>query len=233
MFGKRSRINEFRQEILNHGVQVASNFDVEIALPRSLREYVTVSSASGGGNWFDPPGQEGQERRVETVTVTARTSPANLQKTRKINMRCEAATLPDISMATVTNLRHGRGTRDIVPYSPIYYEPTLTFLGDQEGDVYRFFNNWVNSIMRIDHNTIDGIPDMRYGDQLYEVGYKKDIVSDELTINTYTQAKESIYSVKLFNAFPTSIFQTGLNWAAGTELMRFTVVFQYKDFKVI
>ena len=229
MFGKKSGINQFRQEILNYGVQTAAHFDVDIKIPKAMRESVLTSSSTGGTNWFDPPTNfvQDQERRLETVTTIG--NVGNTPDIRKINLRCEAATMPDISISTVRNLRYGRGTPDIVPYAPVYYEPTLTFIGDQEGDVYRFFTNWINSIQRVNENTINGI----LSDDLYEVGYKKDIVSDDITINTYSQSKSKVNSIRMFNAFPSSIFQTGLNWALGTEMVRFTVVFSYKDYKVL
>lgn len=215
-------INKFRSEILSKGVQVASHFDIEFALPGSLRQ-VTVDNPVGtvSGEGTD------EELRQRTVTTTLRRGPSS---TRQLSLRCENVSLPDISVNTMETHRFGIGTADIVPYGISYLESTMTFIGDQNGDVYKIFYDWINRIMKMpDQPTARaGIS----GSTTYEVGFKVDVIVDEMKIHAYDHQHNKIYTAVMFDAFPRSIVTTALNWAAGDELVRYTVFFSYKDFRI-
>lgn len=153
--------------------------------------------------------------------------------TNQLRFRCENVSLPDVTVNTIETHRFGIGTADIVPYGLSYLEATATFIGDQNGAVYEFFYDWANAIMKMpDAPTASrGISGGRR-DTTYEVGFKSDIVVEEFKIIAYDWQHTPIYTATLFDAFPRSILTTALNWAAGDELVRYTVFLSFKDFKL-
>lgn len=164
--------------------------------------------------------------------------PTQLDNTNTI-LRCESVSLPDLSINTMENHRFGFGTQDIVPYALSYFETVATFIGDQEGKVYRLFYDWFNLIMQMPDEPTAGAGRLRYkeedenwGEEDYEVGFKKDIVVDTATITSFNHVGDPIYTVTLFDVFPRSITTTTLNWAAGDELVRYTTFLSFKDFKI-
>jgi hypothetical protein len=212
-------VGNFRAEILSKGIQVASHFDLELDFPppQSTVTYGTEPPAPLGTD---------DERRLSTVTVTAR-GPRN-----QLRLRCESVSLPDLSINTIETHRFGFGTPDIVPYGLSYFETVVTFIGDQEGYVYKQFYDWINRIMKMPEapTTKLGLPEDDPG--VYEVGFKSDIVVQEGRIHAYDQNHNLIYTATLFDVFPRSLTSTSLNWAAGDELVRYTAFLSFKDFKI-
>ena len=154
-------------------------------------------------------------------------------------LRCESVSLPDLSINTMENHRFGFGTQDIVPYALSYFETVATFIGDQNGQVYKLFYEWFKLIMQMPDNPTAGSGTLRStnedrGNNLedYEVGFKADIVVPQATITAFDHVGDPIYTVTLFDVFPRSITTTTLNWAAGDELVRYTTFLSFKDFKI-
>ena len=211
-------VGNFRAEILSKGIQVASHFDLELNFPPAQSSLTYESEAPGSTD-------SDAERRLSTVTVTS--SPPRNQ----LRLRCESVSLPDLSINTIETHRFGFGTPDIVPYGLSYFETVVTFIGDQEGYVYKQFYDWINRIMKMpEQPTVKGglIDDSG----VYEVGFKSDIVVEEGRIHAYDQNHNLIYTATLFDVFPRSLTSTSLNWAAGDELVRYTAFLSFKDFKI-
>lgn len=156
---------------------------------------------------------------------------------KTLRLRCESVSLPDLSINTIETHRFGFGTPDIVPYGLSYFETVVTFIGDQEGFVYKQFYDWINKILQMPQNPTakSGLMTQEAQSQRiydYEVGFKADIVVDEAKIHAYDQRHQKIYTVSLFDVFPRSLTTTSLNWAAGDEMVRYTAFLSFKDFKI-
>ncbi len=131
---------------------------------------------------------------------------------RDVSMLCEAVSFPGRQITTIDYIADRQGIK--VPYSVINEDISMTFLLTNDYYIKRMFDTWTS-----------GIFDM----EKYRAGYKKDFVTD-IVIQQLNQDNVPVYSVKLENAFPTTVSAINLDNNSENTVQKLTVTMSYENF---
>lgn len=151
--------------------------------------------------------------------------------TKNFVIRCDSASIPSASFLNYELYRYGYGVQESAPYS-VQFEPiNLSFIMDSQAEIYTFFYQWMNII--VNYNTKEGLNRgvQSASHKPYEVGYKMDYATT-VRVAVYNEKTERIISITLNDAFPMSISEISLNWAADNEIVKINVPIYYKDFTI-
>jgi hypothetical protein len=134
-----------------------------------------------------------------------------VKSAKSLKYRCENANLPSRSLAT-TELKIGSNPVEKYPYLTTYSDMQLTFMIDDDMSQKIFFDAWLNFI------------NPTYN---YNFRYKGDYAT-VITVNQYDVTNKVSYSVNLYDAYPISVEQLDLDWAAdGYHKLRVTFAYTY------
>jgi hypothetical protein len=138
---------------------------------------------------------------------------------------CHGAELPGESTATVTQKIYGVTEKFSVMTG--YNDITLSFytLGSAKEEIRLKFLDWLAYITGR-HEIISSRVPM---ETTYNVKYKNEYVRD-IKITHYSITGDPLTEVTLYDAFPISINQVPLNWAAQNEVMSLNVTFAYTEY---
>lgn len=156
---------------------------------------------------------------------------AAYKDTKKFIIRCDSASIPSASFLNYELYRYGFGVQESAPYS-VQFEPiNLSFIMDSQAETYTFFYRWMNTI--VNYNTKKGInvPIQDAGHKPYEVGYKSNYATT-VRVAVFNEKAQSIIEITLNDAFPMSISEIQMNWAADNEIVRINVPMYYRDFTI-
>lgn len=174
--------------------------------------------------------------RQHTFVVTM-TAPQALvsqfgDKTRILSLRCESASIPDVSLATQEILRYGYGPMESAPYNAVFSGVNLSFVLDKTSLVYRYFYAWLNSV--VNFNTSKGIAglDRDTNFRPYQVSYKNMITTD-VNITMFDEQTRPIIQTTLHRAFPKSISAIDLNWGTNNDIVRLNVAMGFREFSSV
>ena len=146
------------------------------------------------------------------------------ESAQKISLYAEGAALPGRSLETQEFSRYGYGPREKIPYSMQYQDYTVQFFGDGRGEIYKFFYNWMNNVVRGDQpvdNDTNG----------YEVNFREDYCVD-INVRTYNEQGDTILAATMTNAFPIMVPDVSLNWG-DSSVMQFSITFAYTQVKLL
>lgn len=129
---------------------------------------------------------------------------------RDLVYRCQNAELPGRTLATADRITAGPIRK--VAYGSIYDEITLSFIVSGTMDERNYFSSWQHYI----HDPTD----------VSDVAYYSEYVGT-IQIVTYNDDGHENYSVKLIEAFPTSIKANSLGWEMKNEYMKLDVTFAF------
>jgi len=158
-------------------------------------------------------------------------SSYNLTDTPKLlNLRCESASVPGINLNTSDAMRHGYGLTEKIVNGASYGGFNCSFIGDQQGDIYKFFYIWMNSVLRFNEKTsaiktndVDALP--------FEHSYKNEYTAP-INLITYNENSDTLRTFDIFEAFPVAIGDVQYNWGDTDNLVRIPVQFAYSYFNV-
>ena len=142
--------------------------------------------------------------------------------------RCQAADLPGRGLSTVDVRRQNPGVVQRIPYGQINSDTTLTFMCGADMKEFKFFNKWVNSIVRVPASNENGFQTSNPNALPYETEYF-DEVKSEIEIHVYDYNNNDIYACVMREAVPTFISPIPLSWQNENQYMQFQVTFAYKD----
>lgn len=143
-------------------------------------------------------------------------------------LRAEAVRLPGVAIMTSDNNRYGVGPMQKTPYSVSFTESSITFISDGNGDIYRYFYTWLASIFDytgINNTTYQSVAS-------YQTNYKKYFATD-VYITVFDNFGNAIQTVQLMNAFPVSMNEVPLSWSDNNELIKITVNFSFRDWRLL
>jgi hypothetical protein len=156
-----------------------------------------------------------------------------------LSLRCESATIPGLQFSSIDGpARFGYGAIEFNPYNVVYEDVYLTVLLDAKGSEYKFFYDWMNTIVNFhaEGQSLIGsakpptgpVPGM----DPYEVGYRNKY-STIFTIDIYndTDYKKSSMTFKAYNSFPKIVAPLQLSWEAA-DLLRLQIIMTYTDFEL-
>lgn len=142
-----------------------------------------------------------------------------------LQIRAEQAKLPGVLIQTSDINRYGVGPTQKMPYNVQFTDTSLTFIADRNGEIYRFFYSWMNTIFNF--SGING----QNTQANYKVGYK-DSYSTNMQIYVHDNYGNVIHIVSMMKAYPVSFNEISLGWANQNELMKLTIGITFRDWKL-
>lgn len=151
-----------------------------------------------------------------------------------LTMRCESASIPDVTLATQEIMRYGYGPMESTPYTAVFSGVNLTFVLDKTSLVYRYFNRWMQSVVNFNLN--DGSMDSQFTTNglarntlnAYEVGYKDDYTTS-VNITVFDEQTVPRIQTTLHSAYPKAISAVDLNWGS-TDVVRMNVALAFREY---
>lgn len=207
-------------------INTAMNVIGTVASLKSLLGNDNNTAASGKINNFMSEIRQNSVARTNLfeVTLTAPRILTGAGAVRKISLYAEGASLPGLSLATGDVTRYGYGPHEKVPYTIQTNDTTISFIGDGKGEIYKFFYNWLQGIVRADYS-VTSSQTSGNGLSAYEVEFKEDYKST-ITITTFNEVGTPVFVYDLSDAFPLNVPDVALNWA-DSSMMQFSVQFAF------
>ena len=146
----------------------------------------------------------------------------------KISLYAEGASLPGLNIQTSEVNRYGYGPNEKVPYTMQTNDITLNMIGDGKGEIYKFFYNWMQSVVRADMNVSS--PTTVKGLSPYEVEFK-DMYRRVMTVSTFNEQGDVILQYELTDVFPLNVPDVALNWS-DSSMMQFSIQFSFLQSKL-
>lgn len=138
---------------------------------------------------------------------------------KSLSFFCMQTDLPGVTMSTEDNKILGTGPIEKFPYTALFGDIDLTFIGDARGSVMFFFQNWLNSIVKFDNK--------QQSESFYRVNYRDNYLC-KIEIEVFNQSSDSILKYNIREAFPYKLNQTKMDWNSH-DMMTIDVSFNYKS----
>ena len=199
-------VNRFRENIASYGYAKQNKFEVFVQSPRIFQN----SSMNING----------RELNFNDIN--------NL-----LRYRIEETSTPTISLLSSDVHRYAIGPTQKMPYNAQYTDLSFTIIADRNADLWDFWYTWVNSIFNFNgyepsgNNLITGrrIP-------TYTSKYKEEY-STIMMIVIYNDVGETIKTINLYDAFPSSVREIPLSWADRSSIMRLAVSITYSMYTIV
>lgn len=139
--------------------------------------------------------------------------------------------LPGVFLQTFDVKRYGTGPNEKLPYSTEFNDITFSFIGDGQGDIYKFFYNWIQGIVSSDvHMTNTNASSVNQMGP-YEVNFKEDYRTT-INIITYDENRKVILNYQLMEAYPIWLGDSPLSWGDTDNLQKFPITFTFMQAKL-
>ena len=149
---------------------------------------------------------------------------------RSIEFWCESVNMPGYQLMQHDTRRWTYGPSEKRPFAPNFQSLQCSFIADGEGNIWKFFNNWLQSILP--HDTENGFnAQSAFGGYPYELSYKENYVT-QLNIAVFDERGEQQINIICKEAFPSQVIDTNLNWADTNGTAKVGVVFEYLDWYI-
>ena len=156
--------------------------------------------------------------QFEIVITPPKCMTGSVQSAQKISLYAEGAVLPGRSIQTQEFSPYGYGPHEKFPYTMQYSDYTVQFIGDGRGEIYKFFYNWMQNIVR-------GDSPVSTSGTAYEVGFREDYCVP-ISVYMFNEQGDKILAADMTNAFPIQVPDVSLNWS-DSSMMQFSVTFAF------
>lgn len=184
-------------------------------MPFNINEFKSTMNKYGGP----------ARKNLYVVEITNAPVGTSGMSTRDLRFFCQTATVPGLNYAVADYFPNGFGVRQSIPIATQPDPFNTVFMLDSDHMVLRFFHQWMQSV--INYNYSDGAFS-QFGDMLpYEVGYKKDFVTNIVVKHYSTDSQDRFYEYTFHDAFPTQVSGVDVAWADNDSYATTTVNFAY------
>lgn len=199
-------INRVRENIASYGYAKQNKFEVFVQSPPIFQN----SSLRVGG----------RETNVNDLN--------NLHR-----YRIEEVRAPGVSLISSDVNRYAIGPTQKMPYNAQYFDTTFSVLVDRNTDLWDFWYNWVNAIFNFNGQEANG-NNLITGNRIptYTTRYKDDY-SSTMMIVIYNDVGETVKTINLYDAFPSSVREIPLFWSDQRELLRLAVSITYSTYTIV
>jgi hypothetical protein len=187
------------------------------------------------------------------AVLSGRTGSGDVSKS--MSFWCQEAQFPGYQLLSHNVRRYTYGTNETRPFAPNFQPLQLTFIADNNGDMWDFFNAWTQHILPHDVKTMNS-PSGSYGSPSqtnypYELSYK-DEYTVLLNLNVYAprvmratnappgigtpsgyEEAKPLFQLEFREAFPSNLNAIQMAWGNQNEYAAFTVFMEYLDWKVV
>ena len=164
---------------------------------------------------------------------------------RYLEFWCMATPLPGYTIGTHDILRYSYGPVEKKPFTPIFTDVTLVFLGDADGRIKKYFDTWMTCILNKDNRFYDlrgegsNFTARAGGSRIdpFEIDYKVDYETI-MEIITFSDNGEKSQKYVLQEAFPIMVQDIQMNWGEMNNVMAIPITFTFfswfiKDIEMI
>lgn len=155
----------------------------------------------------------------------------NSTTTALLQLRCDTASVPGVTLTTADIQRYGYGLSEKIPTGAQMGDFACSFVADSEGLIYKYFYRWTNGIVKWDEKPNAAGKTSYNNLRPYEYEYKSKYTST-IQLLTYDEAENKLLSYTLYDAFPIAIGEVQHNWGDTDSLVRLPINFAYSYFKV-
>jgi len=147
--------------------------------------------------------------------------------------RIEQVSTPSISLLSSDVNRYAIGPTQKMPYNAQFRDLTFSVLADQNADLLDFWYNWVNTVFNFNGQEANG-NNITPGNVLptYTARYKEDY-STTMMIVIYNELGETIKTINVYDAFPSSVREIQLAWNDKVNLLRLAVSITYSGYSIV
>ena len=195
-------IKEFKAYLNNTGTLPTNRFFVEIPVPRVL---------------------------LNSEVVVNNTRRPQVQFTQDLQFRAESVRTPGVTLLFDQVNRYGIGPTQKFPHNANFTDTSISFIADKDSLVWIFFYNWLNNIFSYtgyDYMSNDDASALRY-----RANYMSDYAVS-VYIHVYDYDGKPSTNVELIDAYPVSINDVNLAWDTTNTLMRVTVTFAFRHWRL-
>lgn len=161
------------------------------------------------------------------IPVGLQGSPIERATGRFLEYRGENIVLPGLSLDVHFNNRYGYGMFEKKPERARVQDTRATFIMDQGGRVWEFFQEWIKLIANPDLR--NGILTNFRGREPFILEYKDNYVA-QIEIIVFDETGKEQIKVSLRDAFPISIGDLSLDWNDNNTIMHLPVFFAFTDY---
>ena len=147
--------------------------------------------------------------------------------TEDLQFRAESITAPGVTLDMTNVNRYGIGPIQKFPFNANFTPVSIAFLADKDSLVWIFFYNWLNNIFSYSHDDSNPSADFLRYRANYMVDY---VVDPKILIYDYDAVLST--SIQLIDAYPISMNEVNLSWSDNNQLMRITVSFAYRHWRI-
>lgn len=150
-----------------------------------------------------------------------------------LRFRIDQVRTPSPSLLSLDTNRYGIGPTQKMPFNAQYFDTTFSVLLDRNTDLWDFWYNWINGIFNFNGQEPDG-NNVFIGGRIpnYTVEYK-DEYSTNMMIVIYNDVGETVKTINLYEAFPSSMREIMLRWNDNTDLMRIALTITYASYSIV
>jgi hypothetical protein len=142
--------------------------------------------------------------------------------------RIEQVRAPGVSLLSSDVRRYGIGPTQKFPYNAQYFDTTFSILVDKNTNIWDFWYNWVNGIFNFNGTESSG------GSKIptYTTKYKDDYATIMMIV-LYDDVGNTVKTINLYDAFPSSIKEIPLAWGDSQTLLRLAVSITYSMYTIV
>lgn len=199
-------IERFRSNISGFGYAKPHNFEVFVQAPPLLQN--------------------------STLNVNGRESSVN-DLNNLLRFRIDQVTAPGGSIVSADIHRYGVGPTQKMPFNSQFFDTSFSVLLDKNTSLWDFWYNWVNAIFNFNGQESNG-NNLITGGRLptYSARYKEEYATTMMIV-MYDTEGNTIKTINLYDAFPSSIRNVPLGWNAQNSLIRLNVSITYSQYSLV
>lgn len=199
-------INRLKQNVNDYGYIKNNKFEVFIQAPKILQNKKINSN--------------GREILIKDLNQLLR-------------YRIEQVNAPGVSLLSSDVNPYGIGPTQKMPYNAQYFDTTFSVLMDRNTDLWDFWYNWTNAIFNFNGQEPNGanlVTNSRI--PTLTTRYKEDYATIMMIV-VYNDIGETVKTINLYDAFPSSLKEIPLAWNDGVNLMRMSVSITYSSYTIV
>lgn len=199
-------INRFKQNVDGFGYAKNNKFEVFVQSPKFL---------------------QGKSIRVNNRETNVK------DLNNLLRYRIEQIGTPSASLLSIDTNRYGIGPTQKMPYGAQFFDISFSVLVDRNTDLWDFWYNWINGIFNFNGQEPNGNNVFEGGRiPTYTTEYK-DEYSTNMMIVIYSDTGETIKTINLYEAFPSSIREVQLRWNDNNRLMYLYLTVTYSSYTIV
>jgi hypothetical protein len=150
-----------------------------------------------------------------------------------LRFRIDQVRTPSASLLSIDTNRYGIGPTQKMPYNAQYFDTTFSILLDRNTDLWDFWYNWINGIFNFNGQEPNG-DNIFNGGRIpnYTIEYK-DEYSTNMMIVIYNDVGETVKTINLYEAYPSSMREIQLAWNDNVNLMRIAITVTYSSYSIV